>query len=281
MSRQMKVALKRRYGQHFLRDTGTINRIVGMIAPDARDVMIEVGGGAGALSVRLAPAVARLIVVEIDREIAPALSESLSQYPNATVLNQDILQTDLPGVLSPYFEEARRLRIVGNLPYNIGTAVIERILAQPLPIADMVFMLQLEMVERICAAPGTREYGFFTVFCQHYCEVSRGFKVAPSCFVPRPKVYSAMVTLRPRARSGGPDEAFLPVVRAAFAYRRKKLVNSLHRDPVLGAAAEALLTEAAIDGARRAEDLSVSEYEHLASVCRRMQIIPAKSNIML
>jgi 16S rRNA (adenine1518-N6/adenine1519-N6)-dimethyltransferase len=269
----MKIALKKRYGQHFLRDTGILRRIVALIQPEAHDVMLEIGGGDGALSTRLAPYVCRLLVFEVDRDVAGPLADALSPYPNARILIQDVLDADLAALLTPCLTAPHRLRIVGNLPYNVGTAIIEKILMQPLPITDMVFMLQLEVVERICAAPATKAYGFFSVFCQHYCEVFKEFRVAPACFVPRPRVDSAMITLKPRARGEAPemDDAFLAIARAAFAYRRKKLANSLERDPHLGPVAEEILRMAEIDGSRRAENLTVSEFEHLAAVLSQLK----------
>ncbi len=132
----------------------------------------------------------------------------------------------------------------------------------------MIFMLQLETAERINAAPGSKDYGFFSVFCQHFCETRLALKVSPACFVPRPQVYSAMITLRPRTRNRNPasESHFISIARAAFAHRRKKLVNSIRYSLELGPVAESILDLAGIDGTRRAEDLSVSEYEHLAEV---------------
>lgn len=247
-----------------------MNRIVALISPTRNDLMIEIGGGEGALSTRLAPEVLRLVVMEIDQDLIPALIRTLAPYPYAEVLGQDALHADLAAITSPYLSPGVRLRIVGNLPYNIGTAIIEKLLLQGLPIEDMVFMLQLETAERINAAPGSKDYGFFSVFCQHFCETRLGLKVSPACFVPRPKVQSAMITLRPRNGSRTPDSEsyFLRITKAAFAYRRKKLANSLGQDPELEPLAEAILNLAGIDGRRRAEDLSVGEYEHLAEVFR-------------
>ncbi|MBZ5498389.1 MAG: 16S rRNA (adenine(1518)-N(6)/adenine(1519)-N(6))-dimethyltransferase RsmA [Acidobacteriia bacterium] len=264
----MKTMLKKRYGQHFLRDTGILNRIVALIQPTRRDLMLEVGGGDGALSARLAPNVFRLLTLEIDGDLIPALVRALAPHPNAVVVPEDFLSADLSAIVSPYLEPGLRLRIVGNLPYNIGTAIIERLLLWPMPVEDMNFMLQLETAERIASVPGSRQYGFFSVFCQHYCEIKMGFKVSPACFVPRPKVESAMIILRPRSGACDPelDNDFLELTKAAFSYRRKKLLNSLRRDQHLGSMAREILAQAGIDGALRAEDLTVHQYERLARV---------------
>jgi 16S rRNA (adenine1518-N6/adenine1519-N6)-dimethyltransferase len=268
LSSQMDSTLKKRYGQHFLRDTGILNRIVDLVRPEAADLMVEVGSGDGALSIRLAPKVLRLLAIEIDFDLIPMLRQALLPFPNADVIAADILNTDLPALVTPYLRPDINLRLVGNLPYNIGTAIIEQLLSSTAPIKDMTFMLQLETAERIGAAPGSKQYGYFSVFCQHFCEVRMGFKVSPACFVPRPKVFSALISLRPRTGRNISkfDDDFLMVTKAAFAYRRKKLANSLKRHGELKFAAENLLHRAGIDGSRRAEDLSVEEYENLARI---------------
>ncbi len=273
MSSQMKTRAKKRYGQHFLRDTGTIHRIVGLIGPRPNDLLIEVGAGDGTLSLRLAPRVLRLLAIELDRDLIPVLTSALAAFPNAQVVAADVLKVDLPSLVAPHLNPEARLRVVGNLPYNIGTALIERLIFMPLPIESMIFMLQLETVERICASPGTKDYGFFSVFCRHYCVVEPGFKVSPACFIPRPKVTSAMVVLRPRRQPLNPqvEADFLEIVKAAFAYRRKQLLNSLCGNPRLEPIAERILARSGIDGSRRAEDLSVQEFEQLAVALHDMK----------
>jgi 16S rRNA (adenine1518-N6/adenine1519-N6)-dimethyltransferase len=274
LSSQMEPTLKKRYGQHFLRDTGILDRIVKLVRPEAADLMVEVGSGGGALSIRLAPKVLRLLAIEIDFDLIPRLRQALRLFPNAEVISADILNVDLPALVAPYLKPDISLRLVGNLPYNIGTAIIEQLLVSAAPIKDMTFMLQLETAERISAAPGSKQYGYFSVFCQHYCEVRMGFKVSPACFVPRPKVFSALLSLRPRTgrNMSGFEDDFLMVTKAAFAYRRKKLANSLKRHSELRHAAEDLLHRAGIDGSRRAEDLSVEEYENLARIHHESRI---------
>jgi 16S rRNA (adenine1518-N6/adenine1519-N6)-dimethyltransferase len=264
----MKATARKRYAQHFLRDTGILSRIIGLIKPSAADLVLEVGAGDGALSVRLAPKVFGLLAVEIDSALCTVLAQALAPFPNAKVIAGDILRLDVLRLLSPYLQPSMKLRIVGNLPYNIGTAIIELMLSLPIPVQDMIFMLQLETAERISAAPGSKDYGFFSVYCQHHCDTRMGFRVSPACFVPRPKVDSAMLVMRPRnvLRDPGFEASFLTVTKAAFAYRRKTLANSLRRDRRLGVLAQELLLRAGVDGARRAEDLSVQEYERLSCI---------------
>jgi 16S rRNA (adenine1518-N6/adenine1519-N6)-dimethyltransferase len=259
---------KKRFGQHFLRDTGVIDRITRWIQPCPEDLFLDIGAGDGALSSRLAPSVSRLLAVEIDRDCIPHLEQALASCPSATVIAGDILQLNLTDLVSPYLRPGSKLRIVGNLPYNIATAIIEKLLHMKLPIADMAFMVQLEVAQRITAVSGTRQYGYFSVECQHHCDVRLGFRVSPACFVPRPKVSSAMVSFFPKPSPLNPsiEPDFETIAKAAFSYRRKTIENSLSRHPVIGEISHLLLKRANISGSRRAEELSVQEYEHLTQV---------------
>jgi 16S rRNA (adenine1518-N6/adenine1519-N6)-dimethyltransferase len=257
---------KKRFGQHFLRDTGVLERIVRWIQPAARDLFLDIGAGDGALSAHLAPRVACLLAIELDRDCISRLEKALASFKSAIIVAGDVLQLDLSGLVARYLQPGQRLRVAGNLPYNIATAIIEKLTHSGLPIEDLFFMVQLEVAQRITASPGSRRYGFLSVDCQHHCEVQMGFKIAPACFVPRPRVSSAMLSLRPKAGKQDPafHSAFEALAKAAFSYRRKTLENSLSRNPVFGKIP--LLSRAGIDGSRRAEELSVQEYEHLAQV---------------
>jgi len=257
---------KKRFGQHFLRDTGVLDRIVRWIQPAQDDVFMEIGAGDGSLSSRLAPRVARLLAVEIDADRIPRLQEVLQPFQSAQIIEGDILQLDFSGPVAECLTTGRQLRIAGNLPYNIATAIIEKLLHGRLPVRDMFFMVQLEVAQRITARPGSRQYGFLSVDCQHHSEVQFGFKVSPACFVPRPQVSSAMISLRPKQWDSEWASEFEAIAKAAFSYRRKTLSNSLARHPVFGKIVHDFLSRAGIDGGRRAEELSVQEYEHLACV---------------
>ncbi len=267
MSSPAGFAYKKRFGQHFLRDTGVLDRIVRLIAPSAQETFLEIGAGDGALSARLAPLVSRLLAVEKDAECIPMLESALRPFPSAVVVESDILKMDV-GALLASDAGTRAIRVAGNLPYNIATTIIENLLALDLAVSDMTFMLQREVARRVTAMPASREYGLLSVTCQHRAEVRLAFTVSPACFVPRPRVTSAIVVFRPLEKRWGSrrEDRFREVLGAAFGYRRKTIVNSLRRHPRMGPAAEELLERAGIDGARRAEELSVREYEHLAMV---------------
>jgi 16S rRNA (adenine1518-N6/adenine1519-N6)-dimethyltransferase len=267
MSSPAGFAFKKRFGQHFLRDTGVIERIIRLIDPAPGDIVLEIGAGDGAISARLASRVSRLLALEYDRECWPLLEGALRSFPAAEIVRGDILAVDIPALVEPLFMQGR-VRVAGNLPYNIATAVIGKLLSLRLPFFDMTFMLQLEVARRVTAQPGNRDYGLLSVHCQHHAEVRLDFTVSPACFVPRPRVTSAVVTFHPlsRAWDASQETRFTEILRAAFAYRRKTVANSLARHPFTAQVADQLLRRAAIDGARRAEDLSVAEYERLALV---------------
>ena len=268
---------KKRLGQHFLRDKGVLNRIVRWIDPTPEQVFIEIGAGTGALSTLIAEKAAALSAIELDSDCLPVLEEALAPFDTAVVVPGDILNLDLVELVAEHLQPAlsgRHLHVAGNLPYNIGTAIIERLLHSEIPIEAMFFMLQLEVAERILAHPDTREYGYLSVMCQHRADARMGFKVAPACFAPRPKVMSAVISLHPKPQpvlSENPawEANFEALVKASFAHRRKTLANSLSRSPHFGDMAANLLAQAQIDGARRAENLSIAEYEHLAEIFHR------------
>ena len=252
---------KKRLGQHFLKDAGVLDKIIRWIDPAADQVFIEIGAGRGALSVRLAEKAGALTAVELDGDCIPVLEETLVRFNSVTVVHADILSLDLDEYLRP----GKKLRVAGNLPYNIGTAVIGKLLHADLPIEAMFFMLQLEVAKRIMARTETREYGVLSVLCRHYAEARMGFKVSPACFAPRPKVMSAVISLHPRPRDKSTEWSanFDELVKACFAHRRKTLSNSLSMNARFGKISAELLKEADIDGARRAESLDVEEYERL------------------
>ena len=217
---------RKRFGQHFLHDGGVIRRIVDAIAPQPGERVIEIGPGRGALTWPLLERAGRLETIEIDRDLAAALRLDARARERLTVQVQDVLRLDfaaLRGAGPP-------LRVVGNLPYNISTPLLFHLLDAGDVIADMHFMLQREVVERMAAPHGGREYGRLTVMLAAYAEVQHLFDVGPSAFVPPPKVWSAIVRLRPggapRFPMGTPAE-LRTVVTAAFSHRRKTLRNGL------------------------------------------------------
>jgi 16S rRNA (adenine1518-N6/adenine1519-N6)-dimethyltransferase len=218
--------IRKRFGQHFLHDRGVIRRIIDVVAPKPGERIVEVGPGRGALTWGLLERAKRLDVIEIDRDLAASLQADPRAASGLNVHVENVLDTDfirLRGTGEP-------LRIVGNLPYNISTPLLFRLLAQRAAVADMYFMLQKEVVDRMVADPGTRDYGRLTVMLAAVAEVEGLFDVGPGAFQPPPKVWSAIVHLRPTANPRfdiGRDGALRTLVTTAFSHRRKTLRNSL------------------------------------------------------
>ena len=241
---------KKRFGQHFLTDRHYLARIVDAIAPKPGDSMVEIGPGTGILTEALEPKLERLHVVEIDRDLAAGLA---ARFPEGKLVvhRADALEFDFAALAAP-------LRVVGNLPYNVSTPILFRIATIAERLADAVFMLQKEVVERMVAAPGTQAYGRLSVMLQYRFEMALIFRVPPGAFTPPPKVDSAVVLMKPlpagRPRAGDED-LFAKIVMAAFSQRRKMLRSAL-RSLV---PAEAF-AQARIDPQRRGETLSVAEF---------------------
>ena len=248
---------RKRFGQHFLHDRAVVRRIVDAVAPRPGDVVVEIGPGRGALTFPLLETGCELHVVEIDRDLATTLRRQAVGHPNLTVHEADALEFDLARVAPP----PRRLRVTGNLPYNISTPLVFRLLAALPRIADMHLMLQREVVDRMASPPGTRAYGRLSVMVQLDCEVERILQVGSGAFSPAPRVDSAVVRLRPRPRAGlapAHRARFEAIVRSSFAKRRKTLRNALR-----GLCDEAEIGAAGIDPQARPETLTIDEFIEL------------------
>jgi len=259
----------KRLGQHFLRDARIIQRIIEALAPKRDETIVEIGPGTGALTSVLVKSGARVIAVEFDNKLAPVLSEQFHEFPNFKLVMADALTTDFCVEILP----AHSARLVANLPYNISTAILQRLIAQRACLEETVLMLQREVVERVLAPAGTSDRGFISVLVEAYCETERLFDVAPGAFRPPPKVWSSVIRLkfRPRIAIDVKDEELLwAAVSAGFAQKRKTILNNLrhasgHLQDVLkrNGGASIVLCKAEVDLQRRAETLSLNEWERI------------------
>ncbi len=246
---------RKRFGQNFLHDQGVIQRIIDAIGPDAKDHLVEIGPGQGALTRPLADSGARLDCVELDRDLASYLNRQFSQHESVSIIQQDILKFDLNS-LAP--SNTRSLRVIGNLPYNISTPVMFHLLKNHPLITDMVFMLQLEVVQRLAAKPGDKNYGRLGLMTQYYCEVQHLFNVPSAAFTPKPKVSSAIVRLVPHREFpvlARDVNCLQTVIRTAFNQRRKTLKNSLK-----AIISEERLMAMPLEMGQRPENLSLEDY---------------------
>lgn len=189
--------------------------------------VMEIGPGIGPLTCQLASRAGKVVTVELDRSLLPILAETLAQFENVEIIPGDIMKLDIPSLLNEHFH-GMPVKVCANLPYNITTPVLTKLL-ECRAFQSITVMIQREVAHRICAAPGTADYGAFSVFCQYYAHCSLLFDVPPECFIPAPKVTSTVIQLIPR-KSPPVDAdpyALFRVVKAAFAQRRKTLLNGL------------------------------------------------------
>ena len=247
---------KKRFGQHFLSDPAILGQIVDFSRIGPGDTVVEIGPGRGALTKAIATRVRRVVAVEIDRDLAEKLRTSVPA--NVQIVEGDALGTDLTAVSpEPY-------HLLGNLPYNIATPLLERIVEARPHILSVTVMIQREVADRILAGPGNRDYSPLSIGIQYYAEVERGFGVPPGAFTPRPKVDSAVIRLTWRDNVADAP-ALMKFVRKAFRSRRKKLVNNLMamygnkgRENLID-----IVKAVGIDADARPEDLSVEDYLRL------------------
>ncbi len=259
----------KRLGQNFLVNRHVIERIVAALNPTADETIIEIGPGRGALTAELIAAAGRVVAIEFDRNLAPLLRKNFAEFPNFKLVEADALITDFCAEMQP----AEKSRLVANLPYNISTAILQRLIEQRKCFTEMLLMLQREVVERITAPAGSGERGYLSVLVEAYCEAHSLFDVSPGSFRPAPKVWSSVVRLivRPKIPVDVQDEDLLwAIVSAGFAQRRKTILNNMRsasaslQDLIKRhGGASIILCRANVDLQRRAETLSLEEWSRI------------------
>jgi 16S rRNA (adenine1518-N6/adenine1519-N6)-dimethyltransferase len=247
---------RKRFGQNFLRDDSVVQRIVMAVNPRPGDHLLEIGPGEGVMTAALLKTAERLDAVEIDRDLAAHLQQRFAGQPGFRLHQADALKFDFAALA-----QGGKLRVVGNLPYNISTPLMFRLFDAAAHIDDMHFMLQREVIDRLCADPGEPDYGRLGIMTRYFCTAEKMFEVYPESFYPPPKVVSAIVRLIPHPQPiVDADPALLgKVVATAFSQRRKTLRNALK-----SLFDENALIDAGIDPAARAETLSLEQYARLA-----------------
>ncbi len=254
---------RKRFGQHFLHDASVLDHIIQAFAPQPSDHVVEIGPGRGVLTRVLASHVTRLYALEIDRDLVAELDADPLLAKNVTVYNTDALSFDYCALV----DRDRKLRVIGNLPYNISTPLLFHLLDQLNCLEDMCFMLQREVVDRLCAQPNSKAYGRLGVMVQRRCRIEKLFTVKPGAFRPPPKVDSAVIRLRPHAQppvTVNTKAVFAGIVQAAFVQRRKTLRNAL-KDFLNDQQIRAL----DIDPTRRGETLTLEEFAALSNAVER------------
>jgi len=258
----------KRLGQHFLKDPRTVQRIVKALDPAADETIVEIGPGTGALTAELVGRAGRVVAVEFDQNLEPLLRERFASVENFKLVMGDALTVDLCAEIQP----ARQARLAANLPYNISTAILQRLIRQRDCIPEMVVMLQREVVERVLAPPGSSERGFLSVIIDAYADIEKLFDVAPGAFRPPPKVWSSVMRLTFKPRVIANEQLFWETVSAGFAQKRKTILNNLRHasgrlQEVLqrNGGASIVLCKAGVELQRRAETLTIEEWDRVVS----------------
>lgn len=254
---------RKRFGQNFLQDKNIIEKIIQAINPKQDEHLVEIGPGQGAITGYLIPKCKSLNIIEIDRDLASALAKEYAVFSHVTLTNIDALEFDFSTI-------SHNFRVVGNLPYNISTPLLINFIQYYEKIIDAHFMLQKELVERICAPAGTKTYGRLSVVMQYYFKTEHLFNVPPNCFYPAPKVDSAIIRLEKKhIETPAKDlKLFNQVCAVAFSKRRKTLRNNL-KDLI--STQEIQNLEETFDLSRRAETLSLEEFIHLTNTIHSIQ----------
>ena len=256
-------------GQNFLISDDVLEQMIHNSGIDGTSNVLEIGPGFGTLTQQLCLNAKKVVSVEIDETVIPILQDNTREFDNLTIINADIIKTDIKRLISEQFGN-EEVKVVANLPYYITTPIIMALLEQELPVSMLVIMIQKEVADRIAAKPSTKDYGALTVAVNFYCEPGIICHVPPSCFIPPPKVSSSVIMLRMREKPAvqvADKKKYFSVVKAAFGQRRKTLLNALANSGAAGTdkqAVEQLLQGVGIDPKRRGETLTLQEFADIA-----------------
>lgn len=258
----------RSLGQNFLTNKKVIDEIVEGADITKEDLVIEIGPGIGVLTAAAAEKAGKVIAIEIDTNLVTILGDTLAEFDNAKVINENVLKLNLAKIIEEEAGDYKAVKVIGNLPYYITTAIIMKLLEEKLPVESITIMMQKEVADRIKSEPGSRIYGAISVAVQYYCSVNVVENVPKEYFMPMPKVDSAV--LRLDVRKEAPvnllnEKMFFRCIKAGFSQRRKTLLNSLTGTGFGKGVISKCLVNAGIDGKRRAETLSLSDFAAVAN----------------
>ena len=260
-------------GQNFLIDTNVIDRILEGARVTEGDYVIEVGPGIGTLTKEMGRTAEKVVAIEIDKTLIPILEETLADFPNIEVINQDILKVDVQELVKEKLNGGP-VKLIANLPYYITTPIVMKFLEEDIPVTDIVVMVQKEVADRMNAVPSTKDYGALSVAVQYYCDTEIVAKAPRHMFMPQPNVDSTVIGLHVREEKKynvDNEDIFFKTVKASFGQRRKTLLNSLgglgflSKDQI-----KVALQEANIDEKRRGETLSIEEFASLSNAVNRI-----------
>ncbi|MCC4423380.1 16S rRNA (adenine(1518)-N(6)/adenine(1519)-N(6))-dimethyltransferase RsmA [Limosilactobacillus reuteri] len=276
------IRTKKSFGQNFLTDLNVLKNIVEAADITANDNVIEIGPGIGALTEQLAQAAGEVLSLEIDQDLIPVLKEVLSPYDNVKVINQDVLQANLPELIKKEFKDpSRPIKVVANLPYYITSPILMNLLASPVEWATICVMMQKEVAQRLTAKPGTKQYGALTLAIEYQMQAKIAFDVSRKVFVPAPNVDSAIVVLTPRPNpllvQPFDKQKLFGFIRGCFAHRRKSLWNNLQsvigKNPAVKEKMTAVLTQLDISPQIRPEKLTLEQFIELANALHQQDLL--------
>lgn len=259
---------QKKFGQNFLIDTHVLDKIIRAADIGKEDMVLEIGPGIGTMTQYLAEAAGKVIAVEIDKNLIPILSDTLSGYENVQIINEDVLKLDIQRLVEEE-NAGRPIKVVANLPYYITTPIIMGLFESHVPLHSVTVMVQKEVADRMQTGPGNKDYGALSLAVQYYAEPYIVANVPPNCFMPRPKVGSAVIRLQTYEQPPvkAKDEALLfAIIRASFNQRRKTLQNGLSHVPELGISKEItakVLTEMGLPASVRGEALTLEQFAEL------------------
>ena len=270
------LATKHRLGQNFLIDTHVLEKIISAAGITKNDCVLEIGPGIGTMTQYLAENAGHVVAVEIDRNLIPILKETLADYDNVTVINEDILRVDIKALAEEY-NGGKPIKVVANLPYYITTPIIMGLFESGVPIDNITVMVQKEVADRMKEGPGSKDYGALSLAVQYYAEPEIVANVPPNCFIPRPNVGSAVIRLTRHKEM--PVEVKDPalmfkIIRASFNQRRKTLQNGLGNAPELPYTKEqiaAAIAEMGLTPTIRGEALSLAQFAQLSDILGEMK----------
>lgn len=276
------IRTKKSFGQNFLTDLNVLNNIVTAADITKDDNVIEIGPGIGALTEQLAQAAGEVLALEIDSDLIPVLNEVLAPYDNVTVLNQDVLEANLPALIQKQFTDPTKpVKVVANLPYYITSPILMNLLASPVDWAAICVMMQKEVAQRLTAAPGTKQYGALTLAIEYQMDAKIAFDVSRRVFVPAPNVDSAIIVLTPRkqplAVQPFDKQKLFGFIRGCFAHRRKSLCNNLRgvvgKQPSTKDKMAAILDRLGISPQIRPERLTLDQFITLANALHAADLL--------
>ncbi|MCI6887842.1 MAG: 16S rRNA (adenine(1518)-N(6)/adenine(1519)-N(6))-dimethyltransferase RsmA [Lachnospiraceae bacterium] len=263
-------AFQKKFGQNFLIDTHVLDKIIAAAGVTKDDMVLEIGPGIGTMTQYLAEAAGQVVAVEIDTNLIPILKETLQEYDNITVINEDILKVDINRLAEEY-NEGRPIKVVANLPYYITTPIIMGLFESGVPIDNITVMVQKEVADRMQEGPGSKDYGALSLAVQYYAEPYIVANVPPNCFIPRPNVGSAVIRLtrhrKPPVEVQDPALMFR-LIRASFNQRRKTLQNGLNNSPEIAYPKEriiAAIESLGVPATVRGEALTLEQFAQLAN----------------